>query len=111
MGPDTDEGSKERLLGKNPPPEIVALLSNEKQVTAQTPPCFVWHTWEDGAVKVENSLAFASALRAQGVPFDLHIYEKGKHGIGLGKDPSDPSKIHPWTSDCLYWLRVQGFVK
>ncbi len=111
MGPDTHNGSKENLLGKNPAPELVELMSNEKQVTKETPPCFLWHTWEDKTVKVENALAFAAALRAHGVPFDLHIYQKGGHGLGLGSRESDPAKFHPWTRDCLHWLRAQGFVK
>jgi acetyl esterase/lipase len=104
MGPDTHQGSKNNLLGKDPAPELVTLLSNELQVTPQTPPCFIWHTDEDKTVKVENSLSFALALRRAGVPFDLHIYEKGGHGMGLGKD-------HPWGNDCLFWLRIRGFVK
>jgi acetyl esterase/lipase len=104
MGDNTHMGSRQNLLGPNPTPDLVQLLSNEKQVTPQTPPCFVWHTSEDTAVPVENSLNFAAALRRAGVPFDLHIYQKGKHGIGLANG-------HPWTADCLYWLKVQGFVK
>ena len=104
MGPNTHQGSKNNLLGKEPDPELVKNLSNETQVTKDTPPCFIWHTWEDKAVKVENSLEFASALQRAGVPFDLHIYQKGAHGLGLGKN-------HPWANDCLYWLRVQKFVQ
>ena len=111
MGPITHQGSRNNLLGPNPAPELVELLSNEKQVTAETPPCFIWHTWEDAGVKVENALAFAMALREKNVPFDLHIYQKGPHGIGLGKSATDPSQHHPWTGDCLYWLRCRGFVK
>ena len=111
MGPNTHGGSKKNLLGDNPAPELVELLSNEKQVTPNTPPCFLFHTWEDGAVKVENSLEFAAALRRQKVPFDLHIYEKGQHGIGLGSRDFDPAKLHPWTHDCLVWLKLRGFVK
>ncbi|MDD5351015.1 MAG: alpha/beta hydrolase, partial [Chthoniobacteraceae bacterium] len=107
MGANTHGGSRDNLLGKNPSPELVDSLSNEKQVTPQTPPCFIWHTWEDQAVKVENSIDFARALRANGVPFDLHIYQKGGHGMGLG----NPAAPHPWAADCLYWLRVQGFIK
>ncbi|MBI5383631.1 MAG: alpha/beta hydrolase [Verrucomicrobia bacterium] len=106
LGPLTHQGSKNNLLGKDPDPELVKLLSNELQVTKDTPPCFVWHTWEDKAVKVENSLEFAAALQRNGVPFDLHIYQKGPHGIGLGK-----TKPHPWAADCVFWLREQGFVK
>ena len=110
MGANTHGGSKGNLLGNAPAPELVELLSNEKQVTKETPPCFIWHTWEDGAVKVENSLDFAAALRKAGVRFDLHIYEKGAHGIGLGGGRAG-GEHHPWAADCLYWLKVQGFAK
>jgi acetyl esterase/lipase len=106
MGPNTHGGSRENLLGENPPPKLLELLSNEKQVTQETPPCFIWHTWEDNAVKIENSLDFAAALRKNGVPFDLHIYQKGGHGMGLGG-----GERHPWAADCLFWLKAQGFAK
>ncbi len=113
MGPNTHGGSRQNLLGDHPAQELIDLLSNEKQVTPQTPPCFIWHTWQDNAVKVENSLAFAEALRKSGVPFDLHIYEKGPHGIGLseGKNGVPEGDVHPWAKDCLYWLKIRGFVK
>ena len=111
MGAFTHQGSKQNLLGKNPDPELVKSLSNELQVTTNTPPCFVWHTWEDKAVPVENSLLFADALRKAGVPFDLHIYQQGGHGMGLGSRELDPAKFHPWTRDLVFWLKAQGFVR
>jgi acetyl esterase/lipase len=111
MGEFTHQGSKANLLGKNPSPELVRNLSNELLVTKETPPTFLWHTWEDGAVPVENSLQFAEALRKAGVPFDLHIYQKGQHGIGLGSNKWDPEHRHPWTQDCVFWLKAQGFAK
>jgi dipeptidyl aminopeptidase/acylaminoacyl peptidase len=111
MGEFTHQGSKYNLLGKDPSPDLVRLLSNELQVTRETPPTFLWHTWEDTAVPMENSLQFADALRRAGVPFDLHIYQKGSHGLGLGSAKWDQDHRHPWTSDCVYWLKVQGFVK
>jgi acetyl esterase/lipase len=110
MGPNTHQGSKDNLLGKTPAPELVELLSNEKQVTKDTPPCFLWHTAEDKAVKVENSLDFAAALQRNGVPFDLHVYQKGRHGIGLADKPPFPNP-HPWAKDLIFWLKEQGFVK
>ena len=110
MGEYTHQGSKNNLLGKDPSPELVRLLSNELQVTPETPPCFLFHTFEDTAVPVENSLRFAAALRKAGVPFDLHIYQKGRHGIGLGDKPPF-AHIHPWANDCLFWLKERGFVK
>ena len=102
-------GSRENLLGKTPDPALVQLLSNELQVTKDTPPCFVWATGEDRVVPPENSLQFAAALQKAKVPYDLHIYRKGGHGMGLGG--ADPSQFHPWTADCVYWLKEQGFVK
>lgn len=109
MGPNTHSGSKMNLLGKDPSAELITLLSNELQVTKETPPCFLWHTWEDNAVKVENTLDFALALRRAGVRFDLHIYEKGRHGLGLGGRFDDPSKWMDWTRDCTSWLKIEGF--
>lgn len=111
MGQFTHQGSKHNLLGNNPSPELVEELSNELHVTKETPPCFLWHTYEDQAVPVENSLQFATALRKAGVPFDLHIYQKGGHGLGLGSRDYNPAKWLPWTHDCAYWLKEQGFVK
>lgn len=111
MGEHTHQGSKNNLLGEDPSPELVRELSNELQVTKDTPPCFVWHTAEDTAVPVENSLAFAAALRKAGVPFDLHIYERGRHGIGLGSQPYGGGELHPWTRDCAFWLKERGFAK
>jgi len=110
MGPNTHQGSKNNLLGREPSPELVELLSNEKQVTKDTPPCFLWHTVEDKAVKVENSLDFAAALQKNGVPFDLHVYQKGRHGLGLADKPPF-TNVHPWANDLVFWLKEQGFVK
>ncbi|HSH93065.1 MAG TPA: alpha/beta hydrolase [Roseimicrobium sp.] len=111
MGPLTHGGSKKNLLGENPDPELVKLLSNELQVTKETPPTFMFHTVEDTAVKVENTLEFAAALRRSGVSFSLHIYPKGRHGIGLGTGQWDPDSRHPWTTECALWLKDQGFGK
>lgn len=111
MGEHTHQGSKNNLLGKDPSPELVRELSNELQVTKDTPPCFVWHTWEDKGVKIENALAFVGALQAAGVRFDFHVYERGPHGIGLGSREYDPAKWHPWTRDCAFWLKERGFTK
>ena len=102
----THAGSKKNLLGENPSPQLIALLSNEEQVTRETPATFLVHTMTDTAVPVENSLMFAAALRKAGVPFELHIYERGPHGFGLGG--SDPI-LSTWPARCADWLRVHGF--
>jgi acetyl esterase/lipase len=104
-------GSRKNLLGESPAPELLNELSNELHVTKDTPPCFIWHTDEDKGVLVENSLLFAQALRKAGVPFDLHIYEKGPHGLGLGTRDYNPAKWLPWTTDCVYWLQAHNFAK
>jgi len=84
----THAGSKRMLLGENPSPDLVTLLSNDEQVSKQTPPAFLVHTADDPAVPVENSLRFAAALRKAKVPVEIHVYEHGPHGFGLGgKDP------------------------
>jgi acetyl esterase/lipase len=109
MGEFTHRGSKRNLLGDKPAAELVKLLSNELQVTADTPPTFLWHTVEDKGVPVENSLQFAAALRKAGVPFALHVYQKGRHGLGLADKP--PFKnTHPWAGDLVFWLKAQGFI-
>jgi acetyl esterase/lipase len=110
MGKYAHQGSKDNLLGNNPPPKLVAELSNELQVTPNTPPCFLWTTFEDNVVPMENTLMFAEALRKNHVPFDLHVYQKGGHGMGLNDKPPFANP-HPWANDCLFWLREQGFVK
>jgi len=103
----THQGSRRNLLGDNPTQALVAELSNEKRVTAKTPPTFLFHTANDPVVPVENSLLFASALRAAKVPFELHVFEQGPHGVGLAQD--DPV-LSVWPSLLQHWLRVQGFV-
>jgi acetyl esterase/lipase len=111
MGKLTHQGSKDNLLGTNASPALVEELSNELHVTKETPPCFIWSTFEDKAVPMENSMMFAEALRKANVPFDFHVYQKGAHGAGLGSHDYDPTKWLPWTHDCIYWLKIQGFVK
>jgi acetyl esterase/lipase len=102
---------EEQFLGPNATPEQKKLLSPRLNVRTDTPTTFIWQTVEDDKVIVDNAFAFAAALREKGVPFDLHLYQKGKHGIGLGDKNLDPAKMHPWTKDCAFWLKEQGFVK
>lgn len=104
-------GSRRNLLGDYPSADLIRHLSNEQQVSPGTPPAFVWHTWEDQAVPVRNALEFAAALERSGVPFDLHVYKAGRHGIGLGTRPPAFEQPHPWAGDLLFWLKGQGFAK
>ena len=109
----THGGSKNNLLGKEPAADLVELLSNDKQVRKDTPPCFVWTTGEDKAVLPENSFRFVQALRKNGIAFDFHVYEKGGHGIGLspGKNGVPAGDVHPWGKDLVFWLQQHGWVK
>jgi acetyl esterase/lipase len=104
----THRGSQEHLLGESPTPELVARLSTERQVTTGTPPTFLFHTTEDSAVPPENSVQFYLALRKAGVAAELHIYEKGRHGVGLA--PHDPV-LATWPELALAWLKSRGFLK
>ncbi|MEO6568876.1 MAG: alpha/beta hydrolase, partial [Opitutaceae bacterium] len=100
-------GSRTQLLGANPDPALVKDLSTELQVTKNTPPTFLWHTMADPTVPVENSLMFAAALRRNGVPFSLHIYETGGHGLGLG---GPTRRAPPWGDQLVYWMRERKFI-
>jgi acetyl esterase/lipase len=104
-------GSKKNLIGENPDPQLAESLSNEKQVTSETPPTFLFHTSEDTAVPVENSVRFYLALRKAGVPAEMHIYEKGRHGIGLGtRDPKLAFALGTWPGRLHDWMQLGGLL-
>lgn len=106
----THKGSRRNLFGQDryDDASLVELLSNENRVTSNTPPTFLFHTTEDQAVPVENAVRFFSALRASGVAAsELHIYQKGRHGVGLAQ--SDPV-LATWPGRLHDWLRVNGFL-
>ncbi len=102
------KGSLTALLGNNPDPKLVENLSNELQVTAQTPPTFLFHTNADTTVPAENSVLFYLALRKAGVPAEMHIYERGPHGVGLA--PTDEA-LSSWPARLADWMRVRGLLK
>jgi len=97
----THAGSSDNLLGRTPSKEQLDLFSNEKQVTAKTPPAFLIHAGDDDAVLVENSLRFYDALKAHGVLAGMHIFSKGKHGF-----PLEPAKS-AWFDYCVEWMKEQ----
>lgn len=109
MGETTHQGTRQNLLGPTPTTDLVESLSGEKQVTKDTPPCFVWSTSDDDAVDVRNSLHFAAALKANGVPFALHVFPHGPHGLGLGTREFKPDQRHPWVTEAARWLKDVGF--
>jgi acetyl esterase/lipase len=101
------QGSKRNLLGDNPDPKLVESMSNETQVTAQTPPTFLFHTNADTGVPAENSMLFYLALRKAGVPAEIHIYERGPHGVGLAQTDYP---LSTWPGRLADWLRVRGLL-
>jgi acetyl esterase/lipase len=103
----THAGSLKNLLGDNPDPTLVENLSNELQVTAQTPPTFIFHTTNDNGVPVENSVRFYLALRKAKVPVEMHLFENGPHGVGMAL--SDPA-LSAWPGLLMNWLRARGLL-
>jgi len=105
--PYTHQGSATNLLGENPDPKLREELSNELRVTPQTPPTFLFTTSADTVVPAENSIAFYLALHKAGVPAEMHIFEKGPHGVGLAL--SDPA-LGEWPTLLANWLRGRGLL-
>lgn len=95
-------GSFEKLLGSRYD-ELVDKVSLEKNVSADTPATFLWHTFEDGSVPVENSLLLANALRAQGIHFELHIFPYGSHGLGLATQETNTKDGTKYQPECAVW--------
>lgn len=107
MGPKTHAGSRENLLGKSPSPELIELLSNEKQVTDQTPPTFLAHAKTDRVVPVEDSALFYDALKAHGVAAEFLELPTGDHGLGCGKG----AQWTEWQTKCLEWLKKGKYLE
>lgn len=96
----THMGSRRNLLGNEPAGALIALMSNEKQVTKDTPPTFIFHTADDPVVHVRNAVEFYAACMRHGVKAELHVYQHGRHGVGLAaRDPilrTWPDRLHDW---------------
>jgi acetyl esterase/lipase len=105
--PFTHTGSQKNLIGENPPQELVDYYSNEKQVSEKTPPVFIFFTTEDNVVPVQHGIAFYNALLKYKIPAEMHIFQKGRHGLGLAKGMNG-NEI--WTQLCAAWLQNNGFL-
>lgn len=108
VAPYSHSRSAENLLGKNPDPKLAEELSNELHVTPETPPTFLFSTSTDKVVPPENSIAFYLALHKAGVPAEMHIFEKGPHGVGL--DLGDPV-LGQWPTLLANWMRARGLLR
>lgn len=111
-GPYRHKGSFDHLLGQGASQEERNVMSMELLVTAETPRTFLWHTVEDNAVPVENSLNYAKALRNKGVAFEMHIYPEGPHGLSLCNEETaiESNQCQPhvagWVTQCLEWMKT-----
>jgi len=101
-------GSRKALLGPAPSPELLKLMSVEKQVTPDTPPTLLIHTQEDKSVPVENSILFFQALTKAGVPAEMYLFEKGSHGMGMRDGLGTSSE---WPRRAEAWLRARGLLE
>lgn len=109
LGAFRHQGSRDHLLGELAHDEaLLKRFSAEENVTADTPPAFLWHTADDETVPVENSLLLCSALSREKVPFELHVFPTGRHGLGLAE--GDPV-VCQWTGLVKTWLIGQGFAR
>jgi acetyl esterase/lipase len=107
--PSMHKGSRDNLLGANPPAKLVEEYSNELRVTKNTPPIFLFHTEEDKGVPPENSRLFAAACKEHGVPVELVIVAKGRHGVGLASKESDP-ELKKWPEKLEAWMKSRGLL-
>ena len=105
FGPLTNADTRENLIGKTPSAELVALYSNEKHVTANTPPTFLVQAGDDDEVPVQNSLMFYDALLNAKVKAEMHIFQDGGHLFGL----NNPKSKDKWFDWCKNWLNENGF--
>ena len=105
--PYTHQGSRTNLLGEHPDPKLMEEMSNELQVTAKTPPTFLFTTSADTVVPPQNSVSFYLALKKAGVPAELHVFENGPHGVGL--DLNDQA-VGQWPMLLANWLRGRGLL-
>lgn len=103
----THEGSRQRLLGDDPSAELLQLLSPDEQVSARTPPTFLFSTDADTGVPAENSVAFYLALRDADVPAELHVYERGPHGVGMA---AGDFALSSWMDRLADWLALHGWL-
>ena len=104
--PFTHAESRANLLGPNPPASLVQARSPELHVNASTPPCFVVHAFDDGAVPIENSLAWIKACQAAKVSVEAHLIAEGGHGFGLHLPADNPGSR--WPDLFALWMRKHG---
>lgn len=110
QGPEAHAGCNKNLLGENPDPALLKECSTQLFVNANTPPAFILHTTEDQAVPVGNAILFYDACVKAKVPVEMHLFEQGKHGIGMGGERAPGNPVGEWPGLCLKWLKLRGII-
>lgn len=103
----THIGSRNNLLGPNPDSTKVLKYSNELQVTNETPTTILFHSANDDVVPVENSIDYFNSLQKNKIPSEMHIFQVGGHGYGLGRGNATETK---WPEECILWLKVNNWI-
>lgn len=111
QGPEAHAGCVKNLLGEDPDPALVKECSTQLRVDAKSPPAFVVHTTADQAVPVANAVLFYNACVTAGVPAEMHLFEQGKHGVGMGGTRAPGNPVEEWPELCLRWLRFRGMLE
>lgn len=101
----THNGSRKKLLGESPSNEDIEAYSNETHINSDTPKTFLVHATDDKSVPVENSIRYYLGLKENDVPSEMHIYETGGHGFGMGRNST-----HPWVKACEQWLKSSKYL-
>jgi acetyl esterase/lipase len=110
QGEFSHQGSFSNLLGEDATEDMLHKMSLEKHIDGNTPPAFLWHTSDDPAVPVENSLLFTLQMRKHNVPVELHVFKEGRHGLGLSKDREGAvPAVSAWFGLCCQWLADMGW--
>ncbi len=110
QGPEAHAGCVKNLLGETPDPALLKECSTHLFVDAKTPPAFIVHTTADEAVPVANAVLFYDACVKAGVPAEMHLFEQGKHGVGMGGSRALGNPVGEWPGLCLKWLKFRGTI-
>jgi acetyl esterase/lipase len=103
-------GNMESLLGQKPTPEMVDMISIVRHVTKETAPAFIYSTSADQTVNSMNATAYYDALKRAGVPVELHIFELGPHGTGMGQNLKGLAELEVWPTLLDHWMQLHDWM-
>jgi acetyl esterase/lipase len=102
--------SMEALIGQNPRPEMIDTVSIARHVTKETSPSFVYSTTDDQTVNAMNATAYYDACKRAGIPVELHIFEQGQHGTGMGQNLKGMAELEIWPLLLEHWMQLHGWM-